>query len=390
MNLDHRARRAARGLHAAAGAIPIPTTPGATVPAVVTPLGAPWMRAVTAAAAVLVVGFLAFVAQPGLLAPSSEDGPVPPVETTTTTTTEAPATTTTQAAVAAVESTTTTTTEPKPTTTTTTQPKPTTTTTAPKPVPADAITIVAPSHKAETTGSVVTVKAKVTGSMTVEINGTKVAVSGGVAEGKVKLDPGWNEIWVKGFRNGSKVAQASVKVFRVVEGTHAVKITSPGSGTETDADSITVKGTATPGLVVKVHGQEVSVAGDGTWSTTVPLAGGWNEIHAKGYLGGDRVAHDSVKVKRSVAESVPFTSHQVHGSCDENPPWDVFEGTATPGHVIKVWSEFGHASVTVGASGTFSIRVEFPGAPSGKAIGVQVKNTTTGVVHDYTFTYTGS
>lgn len=390
MNFDHRAQRAARGIRSAAASVPVPPMPGTTVPAAA---GVPWMRALSAAAAVLVVGaVLAFVARPGLLAPSAEEGPV--VIPAVTTTTEAPETTTTEATTTTVAPSTTTT-EPK-ATTTTTEPKSTTTTTpkkvtpTTKPAPSYVIVITNPKGGTETDAAQIAIRAEVSSGMDISVAGTAVTPSGGVVEHIVGLAPGWNEIWVKGYVKGEKVAYDSVSVYRIPDESYAVNIVSPAPETETDGASVVVSGEATPGLELKVAGIATPVGSDGKWSQTVPLVAGWNEIWAKGYVDGTKVAYDTVAVYRVVAETVDFTANQVYGTCSEDPPYDVFWGTATPGHQIKVWSEYGSKQLTVGASGEWEVRVEFPGSPLDKAIPVYVKNLSTGEVHDFSFTHTSS
>lgn len=404
MNLDHRARRASRGIRAVADGRPIPPLPGVPAAAAgATGFGAPWMRAVVAAAAVLAVGaFVAFVARPGLLAPTTADNPEDLAAFETTTTTEAPPTTT----EATTTTTTTTTTEPTTTTssttttttippTTTTTPKETkpskpapTTTTVPKVVAATyAITITAPVDRLETEAATLTVRATVSGAMEVQVASTPVSPTGGVVEATASLKPGWNEIWVKGWVDGKKVAYDTVKVYRVPDETQQVVIASPADGFETEAAEVTLTGTATPGLDLKVAGTPTPVGADGSWTATVSLTGGWNEIWAKGYVDGQKVAYDSITVKRHVAETVDFTAVQANGSSTETPPWDEFSGTATPGHVVKVHSEYGSAATEVGDDGTWRLRVEFTTAPAGKAFGVVVKNKTTGEAFDFTFEY---
>jgi hypothetical protein len=354
-----------------------------------------WLRGLSAAAAVVIVGaFVAFVARPGMFAPANDEQPAPvAIETTTTvapdtTTTVAPETTTTVPE-------TTTTTEPG-ATTTTTEPKATTTTTEPrkkatpttKPAPAYTVTITAPGTGLETEKGEVAIRAEVSGGMEVHVHGTVVESKNGVVEKVVGLAPGWNEIWVKGYVNGQKVAYDTVKVYRIPDETYQVVITSPGPETETDAATIVVSGEATPGLDLKVGGIPTPVAADGRWSQTVPLVGGWNEIWAKGYVDGTKVAYDTVGVHRLIPETVDFTSNQQWGTCSENPPYDVFWGTATPGHQVKVWSEYGSKTVTVGESGTWEAKVYFEGAPAGTAVDVIVKNLATGEGHSHTFMYT--
>ena len=58
-----------------------------------------------------------------------------------------------------------------------------------------------------------------------------------------------------------------------------------------------------------------------------------------------------------------FSAHQEYGSCDEAEPYDVFWGTAEPGSVIYVESDFGGGQKTVSESGQWEIAVYFNDAP---------------------------
>ncbi len=394
MNLDHRAQRASRGIKAGISGVPIPPPPG-TIASASAASGAPWMRAIAAAAAVVIVGaFVAMVAQPGVFAPATGGGDPSPVVVDTTTTTEPRATTTTE-----VQKETTTTQAPK---AKATEPQKPTTTVAPKKAPTvdHAITITSPEEGIETEAKGITLRAEVTDGLEVKMHGVVVEAVDGVAEGYILLEPGWNELWVKGYADGEKVAYDTVKVFRIApeptkepveeKPAYAVEITSPASGTETDGDKVVVSGKATPGVgELKVHGNPVTVAADGSWSTEVWLSGGKNEIWAKLYVGGEKVAYDTTVVKKAVVESIAFTSHQVYGSCSENPPYDVFHGTATPGHEVKVWTDsYGYQKVQVGESGNWEIRFTFPETvASNTQIPIEVWNYTTGEKHQYSFVY---
>ena len=86
-------------------------------------------------------------------------------------------------------------------------------------------------------------------------------------------------------------------------GSPLVAITSPADGTTTDNPSVTVTGTASdpgsgaPGL--KVNGEDVTIAGDGTWSKQMTLAQGENTISA--------VATDGAGNSTTATAKVTFT-----------------------------------------------------------------------------------
>lgn len=70
--------------------------------------------------------------------------------------------------------------------------------------------------------------------------------------------------------------------------------------------------------------------------------------------------------------TVAFTAAQAFGSCDENPPYDEFSGTATPGSRITVSSPYGGGSVTADGTGHWWVRITFPTAPVGESFTVRV------------------
>ena len=73
-------------------------------------------------------------------------------------------------------------------------------------------------------------------------------------------------------------------------------------------------------------------------------------------------------------EGVAWSAHQVHGVCDDDPPFDVFYGTAQPGSTITVSSGFGGGTTTAGENGEWELRVYFPEAPIGQKIKVWVSS----------------
>lgn len=282
------------------------------------------------------------------------------------------------------EPTTTTTTEPKPETTTTTKPKVTTTT---KPVSDRAIHITSPAKGFETAEAVITVAGTSTGEgrFTLYVDGAWyefVPNDAGNWEQNVELAPGWNTVWAKIYVGDTKVAYDTIEVYRssgeVVD--YAISITSPTNGFETDAESLLFSGTATPGagdFVLYVGGAQYpfEVDVEGHWSVLAPVSPGWNTVYAKMYVGGDKVAFDSVEVYRVVPLS-DFTATQVNGS--STIASDVFWGLATPGGEVKVFSEYGWVVVGADLEGNYEAVVSFEGAPVGVEFSVYVKDLATG------------
>ena len=107
--------------------------------------------------------------------------------------------------------------------------------------------------------------------------------------------------YIQSDNKGDVAAQAASERDRF--GTPAVAITSPANGSTTDNPAVTVTGTASdPGAgapALKVNGEDVTVAGDGTWSKAMTLAQGENTITA--------VATDAATNSSTATAKVTFT-----------------------------------------------------------------------------------
>lgn len=107
--------------------------------------------------------------------------------------------------------------------------------------------------------------------------------------------------YVDGTDKGAIAAQAAAERDRF--GSPVIAITSPANGSSTDNPAATVTGTASdPGAgapAVKVNGESVTVAGDGTWSKQLTLSRGENTITA--------VATDAAGNSSSASAKVTFT-----------------------------------------------------------------------------------
>ncbi len=154
-------------------------------------------------------------------------------------------------------------------------------------------------------------------------------------------------------------------------------------------------GTATPGtgiVVMSEHGSSRTEAnGDGVWETTVVFEGAPHAQKFKVVVesGDGGRAEFWMKVYDPTHEEEPakFTANQKYGSCNEDPPYDVFWGTATPLAKISVKSEYGAGTTTANEAGHWELRVDFPEAPVGEVFGVVVRSSDGGVA-DFTFVAT--
>jgi hypothetical protein len=65
----------------------------------------------------------------------------------------------------------------------------------------------------------------------------------------------------------------------------------------------------------------------------------------------------------------------MYGSCSENPPYEKFYGTATPGSTVWAESPYGSGSTVVGADGNWHFKVFFEGATPGEPFNVVVEDS---------------
>ncbi|MEQ1873442.1 MAG: hypothetical protein ABL953_06920 [Ilumatobacteraceae bacterium] len=82
-----------------------------------------------------------------------------------------------------------------------------------------------------------------------------------------------------------------------------------------------------------------------------------------------------------------WSVNQMYGSCDTEPPFDVFWGTANIGDKIKIESDYGYVKVFADSNGDWEAHITFEGAPVGVPFQVWVHAP----YHDevFWFTYLG-
>ena len=154
-------------------------------------------------------------------------------------------------------------------------------------------------------------------------------------------------------------------------------------------------GTATPGTgiwIVSEYGEKHLEAGpEGGWEANVTFEGAPHGVKFKVVVesgdGGRADFYMTVYYPDEVEEH-EFTANQKFGSCDEDVPYDVFWGTATPGAKIWVESEFGGGVTYANDNGEWEITVEFPEAPFGESFNVYVESDDGGFT-TFSFVRTG-
>ncbi|MEO0492428.1 MAG: hypothetical protein AAF081_03340 [Actinomycetota bacterium] len=68
-----------------------------------------------------------------------------------------------------------------------------------------------------------------------------------------------------------------------------------------------------------------------------------------------------------------LAANVLYGSCDADPPFDIYSGTAAPGAVISITSPWSAPMQTTAADdGTWELEVEFPDSPIGESFTVSI------------------
>jgi len=164
-------------------------------------------------------------------------------------------------------------------------------------------------------------------------------------------------------------------------------IASPSPEQHFEEKVVTFSGTTEPGATVVAGGKfEASVNAEGGWSIQLVLSAGANgaSFVATDAAGNEATARITVHYDPPAApttteppgEGVEFTAFSTYGSCEENPPYDVYYGTADPGTKVTITSEFGSGEVYANGEGDWSKQVFFPEAPYGETFVVTVKDHT--------------
>ncbi|MDX1657418.1 MAG: hypothetical protein R3343_01230 [Nitriliruptorales bacterium] len=147
------------------------------------------------------------------------------------------------------------------------------------------------------------------------------------------------------------------------------------------------EGTAPAGALVKVYsdyGSAKTQAGeDGAWRVKVwfesaPYGTHTWTVTAWLYDTDHKHQFEFTGTRPEPESEVAFTANQKYGSSDAATPSDVFWGTAQPGTVVWVYSEYGEAEVTANDNGDWEVEVVFTNPPPNKPFPVKVKSLHTG------------
>ncbi len=163
-------------------------------------------------------------------------------------------------------------------------------------------------------------------------------------------------------------------------------ITSPADGAHVEENVVTFSGETEPGATVIAGGKwDAGLTEEGHWSIQLVLSAGANgaSFVATDAAGNETSARITVHydppappTTEPPSEGVEFTAKATYGSCELDPPYDIYYGTADPETKVTISSEYGSGTVYANGEGNWSKQVFFPEAPYGKTFVVTVKDHT--------------
>lgn len=150
-----------------------------------------------------------------------------------------------------------------------------------------------------------------------------------------------------------------------------IEIAFPENRQRFSEKEVRIRGFTEPGAKVTFRGRTVDVTDDGKWQFGVVLETGRNPLTVTATDAAGNSAHDSVLVFYVPPDLAEFSAHAQFGSCELDPPYDVYYGTGEPGTDVAITSEYGSGATTVTGEGTWEVKVFFPEAPHGETFLVQ-------------------
>jgi len=158
---------------------------------------------------------------------------------------------------------------------------------------------------------------------------------------------------------------------------------------------VAFEGKTEPGAEVWAGKYQAEVDAEGNWRIVLHLTNpGLNEATFKAKDKAGNIGYASVKAyyeapkKEEKPKEEPknhdFSAHQKYGSCSENPPYDKWYGTGTPGTTIWIGNDWGSASTTIPESGEWYLKVKFPEMPCGTHAVVLETNDGDRKVYEFT------
>ena len=171
-------------------------------------------------------------------------------------------------------------------------------------------------------------------------------------------------------------------------------ITSPADGAHFEEQVVSFSGETEPGATVVAGGKwDAAVTEEGHWSIQLVLSAGANGASfvatdaAGNETSGRITVHYDPPTPSTTAPMTPptteppgegfeFTAFATFGSCELNPPYDIYYGTADPETKVTISSAYGSGTVYANGEGSWSKQVFFAEAPYGETFVVTVKDHT--------------
>ncbi len=173
-------------------------------------------------------------------------------------------------------------------------------------------------------------------------------------------------------------------------------ISSPTEGERFEEPKLRFAGSTEPGATVMAGPYRAEVDAAGNWDIVLILSPGANRatITATDAAGNQAAATVTVYYDPPVVTTEPrpkpeppppttvveeppaveFSAYATYGSCELDPPYDVYYGTAQPGSKVTITSEYGSATVVAGSEGGWEKKVLFEAAPHGVVFAVTVSD----------------
>ena len=172
-------------------------------------------------------------------------------------------------------------------------------------------------------------------------------------------------------------------------------ILHPENGQHFEEKEVAFEGKTEPGARVFAGKYEADVDDEGNWRIVLILthegannatftahdeAGNESTASVKAYYD----APEKEEKPKEEPKEHDFSAHQKYGSCGENPPYDKWYGTGTPGTEIWIGNDWGSATTTIPESGEWYLKVTFPEMPCGTHAVVLETNDGDRKVYEFT------
>lgn len=126
--------------------------------------------------------------------------------------------------------------------------------------------------------------------------------------------------------------------------------------------------------IVSEYGTTTTIVNDeGYWEKWVEWEGIPNNTEIGIVIEASNGREEFSFYKIGPSEEFEWSANQTYGACAEDPPYDIFYGTAEPGTTVYVVSDFGEGVTTADEEGHWEIKVFFPDAPYNDTFAVVIE-----------------